>query len=131
MWDYIVKLQKEKNITIFLTTHYMEEAEICSKVAIMDAGKIVAMDTPYHLKQQYTKDRANITTIDEVGLEALLDTAGFIYKKENGCYNVEVNDLPKLMEIISEHKAAITDLEINKGTLNDVFLKITGKDIRK
>jgi len=131
MWDYIVKLQKEKNITIFLTTHYMEEAEICSKVAIMDAGKIVAMDTPYRLKQQYTKDRANITTADEQGLELLLDAAGFIYKKKTGYYSVEVDSLPKLMEIISEQKSLITDLEIKKGTLNDVFLEITGKDIRK
>ena len=131
MWDYIVKLQKEKNITIFLTTHYMEEAEICSKVAIMDAGKIVAIDTPYRLKQQYTKDKANITTTNEQGLEALLDNAGFIYKKKTGYYSVEVNSLPKLMEILSEQKVAITDLEIKKGTLNDVFLKITGKDIRK
>ncbi|MBZ9685508.1 ATP-binding cassette domain-containing protein [Clostridium estertheticum] len=131
MWEYIVKLQKEKNITIFLTTHYMEEAEICSKVAIMDAGKIVAIDTPYHLKQQYTKDKANITTLDEQGLEVLLDTAGFVYKKKTGYYSIEVNNLPKLMDIISKHKAAITDLEINKGTLNDVFLEITGKDIRK
>jgi len=131
MWEYIVKLQKEKNITIFLTTHYMEEAEICSKVAIMDAGKIIAIDTPYHLKQQYTKDKANITTLDEQGLEILLDRAGFIYKKKKGYYSIEVNDLAMLMEIISEHKAAITDLEINKGTLNDVFLEITGKDIRK
>lgn len=131
MWDYIVKLQKEKNITIFLTTHYMEEAEICSKVAIMDAGKIVALDSPYHLKQQYTKDRANITTTDEAGLEELLGAAGFIYEKKTGYYCVEVNDLQKLMEIISEQKASITDLEIKKGTLNDVFLEITGKDIRK
>ena len=82
IWDYIVKLQKEKNITIFLTTHYMDEAEICSKVAIMDTGKIVAMDSPYRLKQQYTKDRANITTRDEPGLETLLNKAGFIYKKK-------------------------------------------------
>ncbi|MCB2288534.1 ATP-binding cassette domain-containing protein [Clostridium sp. CS001] len=131
MWDYIVKLQKEKNITIFLTTHYMEEAEICSKVAIMDAGKIVALDSPYHLKQQHTKDRANITTTDEAGLEELLSAAGFIYEKKTGYYCVEVNDLQKLMEIISEQKASITDLEIKKGTLNDVFLEITGKDIRK
>jgi ABC-2 type transport system ATP-binding protein len=131
IWDYIVKLQKEKNITIFLTTHYMDEAEICSKVAIMDAGKIVAMDTPYRLKQQYTKDSAYITTGDEQGLEALLNKAGFIYKKKPGYYSIEVNSLPDLMEILSEQKAAITDLEIKKGTLNDVFLEITGKDIRK
>ena len=131
IWAYIVKLQKEKNITIFLTTHYMDEAEICSKVAIMDAGKIVAIDTPYRLKQQYTKDRANITTEDEQGLEAMLDKAGFIYKKKTDYYSIEVESLPKLMEIISEQKASITDLEIKKGTLNDVFLEITGKDMRK
>ena len=131
IWDYIVKLQKEKNITIFLTTHYMDEAEICSKVAIMDGGKIVAMDTPYRLKQQYTKDMANITTGDGQGLEELLDTAGFIYKKKTDYYSIEVNSIPKLMEILSQQKASIIDLEIKKGTLNDVFLEITGKDIRK
>lgn len=131
IWEYIVKLQKEKGITIFLTTHYMDEAEICSKVAIMDAGKIVAMDTPYRLKQQYTKDKAYITTDDGEGLEALLDQAGLIYKKKTGYYSVEVDNFPKLMDILSEQKATITDLEIKKGTLNDVFLEITGKDIRK
>ncbi|AGK98560.1 ABC transporter ATP-binding protein [Clostridium pasteurianum] len=131
IWDYIVKLQKEKNITIFLTTHYMDEAEICSKVAIMDAGKIVAIDTPYHLKQQYTKDKAYITTGDEQGLESLLNKLGFIYKKKDGYYSIEVRSLPELMEILSAQKPAITDLEIKKGTLNDVFLKITGKDIRE
>ncbi|HYE69249.1 MAG TPA: ATP-binding cassette domain-containing protein [Anaerovoracaceae bacterium] len=131
IWEYIVKLQKEKGITIFLTTHYMDEAEICSKVAIMDAGKIVAMDTPYRLKQQYTKDKAYITTDDGEGLEALLDHAGLIYKKKTGYYSVEVDNFPKLMDILSEQKATITDLEIKKGTLNDVFLEITGKDIRK
>ena len=54
IWDYIYKLQKQKNITIFLTTHYMDEAEAADKVAIMDHGKIVAFDTPYNLKKQYT-----------------------------------------------------------------------------
>lgn len=131
IWDYIVKLQKEKNITIFLTTHYMDEAEISGKVAIMDSGKIVAMDTPYRLKQQYTKDKAYITTDDEQELEELLNNAGFVYKKKTGYYSIEVDNLPQLMEILSEQKAKISDLEIKKGTLNDVFLEITGKDIRK
>lgn len=131
IWDYVVKLQKEKNITIFLTTHYMDEAEICSKVAIMDAGRIVAMDTPYHLKQKYTKDRAYITTTDGQALETLLDREGFIYKKKNGYYSIEVNELQKFLELINEHKPMIKELEIKKGTLNDVFLKITGKEIRE
>ena len=131
IWDYIVKLQKEKNITIFLTTHYMEEAEVCSKVAIMDGGKIVAMDSPYRLKQRYTKDMANITTSNGKVLESLLDIAGFIYKKKTNYYSIEVNSISKLMDIISNQKENIIDLEIKKGTLNDVFLEITGKDIRK
>ena len=130
IWDYIVKLQKEKNITIFMTTHYMDEAEISNKVAIMDAGKIVAMDTPHRLKQQYTKDKAYITTSDGETLEALLVKSEFIYKKKTGFYSIEVPSLPKLMEVLSEHKPSITELEIKKGTLNDVFLEITGKDIR-
>jgi ABC-2 type transport system ATP-binding protein len=131
IWDYIVKLQKERNMTIFLTTHYIEEAEICNKVAIIDIGKIVALDSPYHLKQKYTKDKAYITTADGQGLEALLDKTGFVYKKKNGYYSIEVESIPDLLEILSEHKVSISDLEIKKGTLNDVFLAITGKDIRK
>lgn len=131
IWDYIVKLQKEKNITIFLTTHYMDEAEICSKVAIMDDGKIVAIDTPYHLKQQYTKDKAYITTNDGQELEIVLHKEGFIYKKRDGYYSIEVKDVHKLIDILNLHKLMIKDLEIKKGTLNDVFLAITGKDIRE
>lgn len=130
IWDYIVKLQKENNITIFLTTHYMEEAEICSKVAIIDNGRIVAMDSPGNLKQQYTMDRTYITTRDGPGLERLLNWAGAVYCLENGTYAVEMHSLPELMEIISAHKGSITTLEIRKGTLNDVFLKITGREIR-
>ncbi len=109
----------------------MDEAEISNKVAIMDNGKIVALDTPYHLKQQYTKDKAYITTDDGEGLEALLDKAGFSYKKKTGYYSIEVLNLPALMELLSVHKPAIKELEIKKGTLNDVFLDITGKDIRE
>jgi ABC-2 type transport system ATP-binding protein len=131
IWDYIVKLQKERNMTIFLTTHYIEEAEICSRVAIMDMGKIVALDTPYHLKQKYTRDKAYITTADGQGLEVLLNQSGFVYKKKTGYYSIEVESIPKLLEILSEHKVSISDLEIKKGTLNEVFLEITGKDIRK
>src|ERR1700690_176196 len=62
VWDYIGKLQKQKNITIFLTTHYLEEAEICDQVAIIDHGKIVAHDTPYNLKKQYTRTTTRIKT---------------------------------------------------------------------
>lgn len=131
IWDYIVKLQQEKNITILLTTHYMDEAEISNKVAVMDHGKIVAMDTPFHLKQQYTKDKAYVTTSDPEGFEQLLDAHGMEYKRKTGYYSIVISTLDAFMDIISRHKASITEMEIKKGTLNDVFLAITGRDIRE
>ncbi len=72
VWEYIYRLQKQKNITIFLTTHYMEEAEICQKVAIIDKGRIVAHDTPYNLKKQYTSTIMKIETEDMDTLENYL-----------------------------------------------------------
>ncbi|WP_070001120.1 ABC transporter ATP-binding protein [Cellulosilyticum sp. I15G10I2] len=131
IWEYIIKLQKERNITIFLTTHYMEEAEICDKIAIIDGGVIVAHDTPYALKKMYTKDKAYINTKNEVELEQLLEQYELGYVKKEGYYKVEAEDLEGLLQLISVHKADITNIEIKKGTFNDVFLEITGKKIRE
>ena len=131
IWEYIVKLQKEKNITMFLTTHYMDEAEICKKVAIMDGGKIVANDTPFALKKQYTKDRAYIETEAPESLEKLLTHHGLSFVKKPKYYRVDVRDTTSLLEVLSAQKGMITDIEIKKGTLNDVFLEITGKEIRE
>lgn len=131
IWEYILKLQKERNITIFLTTHYMEEAEICNKIAIIDNGVIVAHDTPYALKKEFTKDRAYINTKNEPELENLLEQYEIKYEKKEGYYRVEAEKLDRLLQVLSLHKAHITNIEIKKGTFNDVFLEITGKKIRE
>ncbi|MDK2808967.1 MAG: type transport system ATP-binding protein [Clostridiales bacterium] len=131
IWEYIVKLQKERNITIFLTTHYMEEAEICNKIAIIDKGQIVAHDTPYQLKKQYTKDKAFITTKDPDALERLLKDYALSYVKKEGYYKVIAEPIERLLEVISLQRESIVDIEIKKGTFNDVFLEITGKKIRE
>jgi len=129
-WDYINKLQKQKDITIFLTTHYMDEAEICSKVAIIDHGKIVAFDTPYNLKKQYTSTVMKIKTRENESLAQHLKDHSTKYKFEDDLFTVYSSELNESLEIISKFKAYISDVEINKGTLNDVFLVITGKEIR-
>ncbi len=131
IWEYIVKLQKERNITIFLTTHYMEEAEICNKIAIIDGGTIVAHDTPYALKKKFTKDKAFITTKNEPELEQMLTEYQINYVKKDGYYKVDAENINLLLKVISEQKEVITDIEIKKGTFNDVFLEITGKKIRE
>ncbi|GFZ30768.1 daunorubicin resistance protein DrrA family ABC transporter ATP-binding protein [Clostridium zeae] len=131
IWEYILKLQKERNITIFLTTHYMEEAEICDKIAIMDGGRIVAHDTPYALKKMYTKDKAYITTKNETELEKLLTEFEMSYVKKDTYYKVDAENINSLLKVLSMQKDVITDIEIKKGTFNDVFLEITGRKIRE
>jgi len=130
IWEYIVQLQKEKGITIFLTTHYMDEAEICSQVAVIDGGVIVADDSPFSLKKRYTKDRAYITTRNPEALEELLTTYKVSFQKKPAFYRVDADDTALLLQVLSAQKDCVTDLEIRKGTLNDVFLEITGKEIR-
>jgi len=131
VWEYVLKLQKEKNITIFLTTHYMDEAEHADDVAIMDHGKIIAHDAPFGLKKQFTKDRAYITTTDATKFEKLLTEQGLHYIVREKYHRVDVDDNAKLLHVLAECRSDITDMELRKGTLNDVFLDITGREIRQ
>ena len=131
VWDYIQKLQKQKNITIFLTTHYMDEAEICHKVAIIDHGKIIAHDSPYNLKKKYTSTTLSLKVLTQGPLKAYLERRGFKFKHENDRFIVYATQVRDVLEIISSFKDSIQDIEINKGTLNDVFIAITGKEIRE
>lgn len=131
VWEYIYRLQKEKNITIFLTTHYMEEAEICHKVAIIDKGKIVAHDTPYNLKKQYTSTKMHIESNQPNLLIDKLTDMHLKYKSSGNRITVYVNNTDQMLTFLSDNKEIISDIEINKGSLNDVFIAITGKEIRE
>ncbi|HBF38368.1 MAG TPA: ABC transporter [Firmicutes bacterium] len=131
IWDYIHNLQKAKKITIFLTTHYMDEAEICDKVAIIDHGKIVAFDTPYRLKMQYTSNTVRIRTSTEAALVQYFQEHSIEYSLNEELFTVKPQDLSEVLEIAALFKTSITDFEVHKGTLNDVFIAITGKEIRK
>src|SRR5699024_1544559 len=133
MWEYITKLQKEKNITIFLTTHNIDEAEICNHVAIMVVGKIMVGDNPENLNRNYTKNRATLHVSQPEKFEEALTKQHFGYQKEKETFyvDVDVDDIQAFLDFIQPIKEEIQDLEINKGTLNDVFLEITGKEIRE
>jgi ABC-2 type transport system ATP-binding protein len=130
IWDYIRGLQRQKNITIFLTTHYMEEAEISDKVAIIDHGKIAAFDTPYQLKKQHTSDTVTIRCQAEADLIRYLEDHSVSYHLNQGLFTIYSRDLNEVLEIATRFKPFITDFEVRKGTLNDVFIAITGKEIR-
>ncbi len=133
LWKYILRLKQEKQMTIFMTTHYMNEAEYCDRIAIIDHGKIVALDTPDNLKKSVRND---IITIKSSRLESvkkeLQAIGGIKVRQENGSLYVEVSDgesfLPKLIKQIS---SPIDTLELRKPTLDDVFLSLTGRAIRE
>lgn len=125
IWEYILRLQKEQNITIFLTTHYMEEADVCSHMAIMQGGKITAMDTPEKLKQEYTKSILYITCSDEEDVAAKLKNAGYICKKTGNRLQIDADNEKTAIAILEQLKDQISDFEFKHGTLNDVFLGVT------
>ena len=130
MWEYIQAIQKRRNITIFLTTHYLEEAEICDQLAIIDHGKLVAHDTPYNLKKRHTRTTTKIIAAD---LDPILRHCAdrcLEYIVQDGRLTITSTEIGPVMDVVALFKDSIRDIEINKGTLDDVFLSLTGKEIR-
>jgi ABC-2 type transport system ATP-binding protein len=131
IWDYICSVQKQKNMTIFMTTHYMDEAEICDKVAIIDHGKIVAFDTPSHLKRMHTSDIVKIRTSTGDVLREYLRQNEYSFTETGDVYAIQSKSIGETLALLGRWKDSITDFEVHKGTLNEVFIAITGKEIRK
>lgn len=132
MWEYIHQLRESENITIFLTTHYMDEAEHCDRIAIMDAGKLVALDTPEALKASVGTDRVQITTADDpAALAALRDRFGIEASVHEDLVTFAVADgehfVPRLF---AELGVPIRSVSVARPTLDDVFLSYTGRTIR-
>lgn len=130
VWAYIQKLQKEKNITIFLSTHYMDEAEICSNVAIIDHGKLIALDTPENLEKEFTNTIMSVRSNEAEKIIEFLEQEQIDYDFEDKRLLIHTRDTNKALDILASFKESITDFEVKKGTLNDVFLHVTGREIR-
>jgi multidrug/hemolysin transport system ATP-binding protein len=129
LWDVIAKL-RENGLSVFLTTHYMEEAANADYVIIIDEGKIVAKGTPLRLKQTYAHDTFSIYVDDkEALLEKLINDGYQVFKTSNGI-NINIENTSFAKEIIKKYSAEIFDFEVLKGDMNSVFLNITGKDLR-
>ncbi len=132
IWTYIGELKQQEDITIFMTTHYMDEAEWCDRIAIMDHGQIVALDDPEALKAQVGKDRVMIHTADnDAAIAALLQHFGIEAKISEGAvtFGVESGEefVPKLF---AELGVAIKGVSVSRPTLDDVFMSYTGSTIR-
>ena len=129
VWQVIDKPRAECGLTVFLTTHYMEEAAEADYVVILDGGKKVAEGTPHELKNLYANDFVRFySNIDEA--EKLLAPLGYIMKKEKQFLEVELKKTNEATEIIKKNPELFTDFEVLKGNMDNVFLKVTGKDLK-
>jgi ABC-2 type transport system ATP-binding protein len=132
IWNYIRELQEREEITIFMTTHYMDEAEWCDRIAIMDKGEIVALDTPETLKASIGTDRVTIQTDDnDATIAALNDRFGVEGKISAGAVNFGVAEGEQFVpRLFAELGLPIRGVSVSRPTLDDVFMSYTGSTIR-
>lgn len=136
-WNYVKTLKKEFGMTLFLTTHYLEEADaLCDRIAIIDHGKIVVIGTPTELKDSLGGDIITLSIQKETDITDLISKIEHVkeVKKENGGYiiksaNGEVT-APLIIEALRKNGHVVTKLSLSKPTLNDVYLQYTGKSMR-
>ena len=125
LWDVIGSLRKERQMTVFLTTHYMEEAADADYVVIIDSGKVAAHGTPLDLKNRYVGDYVTLYGCDEADIEKL----GLPFERLRDGVRVSVPSTSKVTELIGLYPELFTDYEVAKGKMDDVFLTVTGKNL--
>jgi ABC-2 type transport system ATP-binding protein len=133
IWEYIHMLKEREKITIFLTTHYMDEAENCDRIAIIDEGKIIALDTPANLKARIGGDVVTLEVSDVVrAKEEIARKFKLPVYQKDSTLMLEVKEpdsfLPRLLK---QTDAPINSVSVRRPTLDDVFLKLTGREIRE
>jgi ABC-2 type transport system ATP-binding protein len=132
IWEFIRELKKESGITIFMTTHYLEEAEFCDRVAIIDQGRIIAMGTPAELKSRLHGDTLKLTAEDLDALRAELSIRfGLTPRTADGGVSVTVERGAEFIpELIKNLRTPVGSVSLTRPSLNEVFLSLTGKNIR-
>lgn len=123
LWGVIARLRQEEGMTVFLTTHYMEEAAEADFVVILEGGKIAAEGTPLSLKNRYTGDFITLYGADEETVMGL----GLPYEKIPGGFRLSVSDTAQATRLILDHPEVFRDYEVTKGRMDDVFLAVTGR----
>lgn len=137
IWDYLKKLNKENGLTIFITTHYLEEADLlCDRIAIIDQGKVLIEDTPSNLKQKLGGDIIEISVDSHVKAKDLISELDYVEKidvvEEKLRIKAEKGDevLPLILEICKVNNIKVKTVSLSRPSLDEVFLEYTGKSMR-
>lgn len=126
VWKAVHKLREETGLTVFLTTHYMEETALCDRVVILDSGKIVADGTPHNLKERFAGNRLLWYTEPSEAAEKLLNDNRLSWSYHLDNYQIDIDKTEIATRLIRQHDE-INDYEFIKGNMDDVFLNVTGK----
>lgn len=131
LWNSIEYLQKESNMTVFLTTHYMEEAAKANNISIMDSGKIVAQGTPFELKEEYAGDLLKVETLDNISMEKIIRASKLDCERDSNRLIIKIKNSIDSIDLLNEIKPYIKSFEVVQGTMEDAFLNITGKSLKE
>ena len=129
IWETITTLNRESGMTIFLTTHYMEEASESDDVVIIDHGTIVAHGTPVQLREKYCSDNMVLVPLDMEKLCSALDSSGTPYTVVKDVVHMDIQNTMDALPIIESVKGLISTFEVRMGTLDDAFINITGGEL--
>ena len=131
VWDTIERIQKDKGMTVFMTTHYMEEAANADYVIVIDDGTIVAQGTPAGLRNEYSSDKLVLSSNRKHELAARLQELGLEYKQVADSFSIQITDSLEALPMLEACKDLIDSFEVLKGTMDDAFINITGKELRE
>jgi ABC-2 type transport system ATP-binding protein len=136
-WNYIRKLKKEYGMTLFMTTHYLEEADaLCDRVAIIDHGKIVVVGAPEELKHGLGGDVVTLSIKEDFDVSEIIKKVEHVkdVKKEDGSYRIKAEEgeiaAPLIIEALRKKRYTVSKLSLTEPTLNEVYLEYTGKSMR-
>lgn len=131
LWDNITRLQKETGMTVFLTTHYMEEAAEADYVVVIDNGIISAKGSPVELREQYASDLLRLYPNDFESLTSKLQEKAIEFEKIADAVVIKIGSTMEALPILEQFSPLLHGFEVQNGTMNDAFLGITGKEIRQ
>lgn len=129
VWKLINDIRLKTNMTVFLTTHYLEEAEKATYVTIMNKGEIIAEGTPTELKNRYSSDSIIFYTKKDDKYKNLFKDYKYVYSKDQKAYIISIPDSEQAKQFLFKFKDVIDDFEVVKGNMDDVFLNVTGQKI--
>ncbi len=133
LWEFITELPGKHGVTVFMTTHYMDEAEVCDNIAIIDGGRIIAEGSPHELKKTVGGDVIHLRTTDnDLAIWKLKESLALDAKELDGSLYITTEGgdkrIPDIIRLLAD---LVVTVSLERPTINDVFLKLTGKDIRE